>query len=255
MKYFAYNHLQFLSPQQDEFYPHIHNDYEILFFESGDADYLIGGSIYHLQENDLLLIKPAVLHGLILNSHKTYERTLFNFTESEILKDAIPQNEIYHISEDSLIKFLVNDLKKAKELFSKTEFNYYKKVSLELILLYLKYDQSEKKLPARTFNTTLDKILQYIDENIETPITADILSKTFFVSTSWIVHTFQKKLNTSVKKYINEKKILHAQTLIRRGCSAMKAAELCSFINYSTFFRLYKQFLGNEPSADSPKNL
>lgn len=253
MKYFAYNHLQFLSPNQNEFYPHIHNDYEILFFESGDADYLIGGSIYHLLENDLLLIKPAVLHGLILNSQKTYERTLFNFTESEVLKNAVPHNEIYHIQEDSPIKFLINDLKQAKEIFSESEFDYYKKTALELILLYLKYDQSEKIPPDRTFNSTIDKILQYIDENIETPITADTLSKTFFVSASWIVHTFKKKLNTSVKKYINEKKILHAQTLIRRGCSAMKAAELCSFNNYTTFFRLYRQFIGHEPSADSPK--
>ena len=47
------------APKSKDFYDsHIHNNYELLFFFDGDADFIINGSIYHLQKNDLLLIKP-----------------------------------------------------------------------------------------------------------------------------------------------------------------------------------------------------
>ncbi len=254
MKFFYYNHERNLNPKDNSYFPHLHNDYELLFFEEGDADYRIGNSIYHLQKNDLLLIKPAVLHCLLLKSHSTYERTMFNFSESDMLKDTLPLHEFYRIPEDSPIVRIIADLKTAKKLFNKEEFNYYKRASLEMILLYLKYDQSEKCTSAQSVNKTIDKILQYIDDNLETPLSTDILSKQFYVSPSWIVHTFRKKLNISVKQYINQKKILHAQELISRGISCTKAAELCAFNNYPTFYRLYKQYLRHEPSDDSPKN-
>lgn len=253
MKFFYYNQERNLNPKDKNYFPHLHNDYELLFFEEGDVAYRIGNSIYNLRKNDLLIIKPAVLHCLLLKSHATYERTIFNFTESVVLKDKIPSHELYHIPENSPIVRIIADLKAAKQLFTKEEFDYYKKASLEMILLYLKYDQSEKHAPAQVIGKTLDLILQYIDEHLEAPLSTDILSKQFYVSPSWIVHNFRKELKISAKQYINQKKILHAQEIISRGFPATKAAELCAFNNYPTFYRLYKQYLGHEPSADSPK--
>ena len=256
MKYFHYHYKRFPTPKESDYFSHMHNDYEILFFIDGDADYIIGSSVYHLKQNDLLLIKPAVLHYLKLRSLRPYERAHFNFTENVLLPDLVPVvqglGEIYHIEANSSIKAIFDDLQKAQEVFSKEEFHYYKKVALNLIITNLKY-LSQPVPESKIINTTLDKIIQYIDENIEHPITATSLSKTFYVSPSWIVHTFKKKLDISVKQYINRKKILHAQQLIRRGIPATKTAEVCGYNNYATFFRQYKYFIGYEPQDDKPE--
>ena len=257
MKYFNYHYKRFSIPKESDYYSHMHNDYELLFFLDGDADYVIGSSIYHLQQNDLLFIKPAIYHCLMLRSSNPYERAHFNFTENVLPEELVPivqnLNEIYHIPNDSSIKMFFDDLKKAQETFTKEEFNYYKKVVLNLIITNLKYFSKTNTRTPEIINTTLDKILQYIDENIERPLTTAMLSEVFFVSPSWIVHTFKKELDISVKQYINRKKILHAQQLIRRGIPAIKAAEICAYSNYTTFFRQYKHFIGKEPLDDKPE--
>lgn len=96
-------------------------------------------------------------------------------------------------------------------------------------------------------------MLEYIDSNVQSPLNVDLLSKVFFKSTSWISHAFSEKLNIPVQEYVNNRKIIHAQTLIAAGEQPTKVAAQLSFKNYSTFFKAYKKFLGKSPAADSPR--
>ena len=56
------------NPVQSTFRQHMHNEYEMLYFIAGDADYVVGSSVYHLRPNDLLFIRPATYHYLKLLS-------------------------------------------------------------------------------------------------------------------------------------------------------------------------------------------
>lgn len=96
-------------------------------------------------------------------------------------------------------------------------------------------------------NETVTKILNYIDENITDPLNADLIAAEFFVSKSWLSHNFKKYLNTSLKKYINQKKLLYIERLVIAGIPIVKAAESCSYTNYTTFFRQYKQYTNKKP--------
>ena len=51
-------------------------------------------------------------------------------------------------------------------------------------------------------------------------------------------------------QYVNSKKVLRAQRLIRAGMSPTQAAGECGFAGYSTFFRLYRSILGVSPAQD-----
>ncbi|MBQ9714501.1 MAG: helix-turn-helix transcriptional regulator [Clostridia bacterium] len=255
---FRYHHQIYSTPNKNSHYSHMHSDYELFFFFNGDVDYIIGGSTYHLRANDLLFIKPSQYHCLKVLSLKPYEWTHINFP----LELLTPQNqclvpelhEVYHIPSNHPIKLIFDSLKDTESVFTEEEFLYHKKTSLNLILSHIKYIEQEKIQQPDVRDARLHGILQYIDANIESPITTKILADTFFVSPSWVEHTLKKHLNISVKQYINQKKILHAQQLIYSGVTATKAAELCSYVNYSTFFRQYKYFLGKDPLTDKPKN-
>ena len=54
---------------------HSHDFYELYFFISGDASYIIDNLRYKLESGDILLISPSNLHQLDMHSHNvSYER-------------------------------------------------------------------------------------------------------------------------------------------------------------------------------------
>lgn len=244
------------EPKSKDFYAsHIHNDYEMLFFCDGDADFIIGGSIYHLQKNDLLLIKPNVYHHLRLLSSHPYERVVFNFRENTVLEEIRPflQNAdcFYRVDAHTPIRRILDNIRECSSVFSETEFHYLTKTSLNHILLHLKYLSSHVVKEKIVSNSTLENILLYIDENPTLPLTITFLSEKFNLSESWIAHSFKKVLGVSPSQYINRKKIIYAQSLINMGVPPVQAAEDCGYINYTTFYRQYKKYLGVSPAEDS----
>lgn len=252
---FYCTHIATKAPKSKDFYSsHIHNDYELLFFYDGDADYIVGGSIYHLQKNDLLLIKPAVYHQLRILSSRPYERIVFNFRE-KVLWDGIVDfakgaESFYRIEATSPIKRIFDNIRDTQYLVPQAEFEYFCTTALNQILLHLKYFSLPVVKEKTTANSTLEMILLYIDENPTLPLTISSLSKTFNLSQSWIAHSFKKTLGISPSQYINRKKITYAQSLINMGTSPVQAADLCGYVNYTTFYRQYKKYLGASPAQD-----
>ena len=49
-------------PSPSEFYMHAHERMEILYFLSGDAQYLVEGSVYPLHPGELLIMNRAEAH-------------------------------------------------------------------------------------------------------------------------------------------------------------------------------------------------
>ena len=251
------------NPEQSDYYSHMHNDYELFYFMEGDAEYIIGSAVYHLEKHDLLIIKPLTYHHLHLLSSEPYERAHFNFLQKDVLPEVLSflENEevssIFHIPPENPIRRIFDELKQMQTVYSETEFNYFKHTALNLILLHLKYDYpfiTPKSAKSLTFanNDVLLNIIQYIDDNSDKVITVNDLANKFYMSPSWIVHTFKNALNISVTQYINKRRISFAQKLLLSGISAHKAAELCDYDNYTTFFRQYKKYLGKSPMEDRP---
>ncbi|MFQ7076938.1 MAG: AraC family ligand binding domain-containing protein [Christensenellaceae bacterium] len=243
------------NPVQSTFRQHMHNEYEMLYFIAGDADYVVGSSVYHLRPNDLLFIRPATYHYLKLLSAAPYERFIVNFPE-----DIVPKNlsgllggyrELYNIPKtpDSPIDHIFYGLLQAAENFSQKDARLALIQEINLVLLHLKYASYQGGQPQKRHDV-LDNILKFIDENLTSPLNAQVIAEKFYVSSSWISHTFGDFFGIGVSQYINRKKILYAQQLIKSGVPPTKAAEICAYNNYSTFYRQYRQFLAFDPTAD-----
>lgn len=242
------------SERQKEYFLHMHNDYEILFFFNGNAEYAIENVNYPLKKNSLLLIKPMAYHGLHILSDVPYERSVLNFSKqalSEEQKEIVDSlGNYYHTDENSPLYNVFINLKKLEPVFTESEFNKLKESSLSTIISVLKYSEST---PAPEFsgdNKTLDRIIAYINDNPHSQLNAEVLSQLFFVSTSWLNQVFKTSLQVSLKRYINQKRILYAQSKILDGFSIKDVVEMCNYDNYSTFYRQYITFLHHEPAYD-----
>ena len=232
-------------PNKERFHRHMNNKYEILYFVRGDAEYIIESSVYKLRPRDLLFIRPRTFHYLIPSSSATYERFVANFSlsriPSELMDFAMNAREIYRIPKGHTIDLMFENFISAKRVMSGEELEIFKRSYIEQILLFLKHLEAEDDVhPVRT-NPTLDKILHYIDGHPEEKMTAETFSARFFMSTSWITHTFKETLGVSLMTYVNKKRVLYAQELIRVGTAPTEAAKTCNFDSYVTFYRQYKK--------------
>ena len=233
---------------------HSHEEYKLLFFYDGDVDFTKGENNRPLQKNDLLLVKPNVCHRLQPRSSRCFERMILSFHEDVLEENLRPflqnANAFYSLELDSPIKRIFDNIRDSLEAFSEEELEYFCITSLNQIILHLKHF-TPVHIQDNGGVTMLDEILLYVDENLASPLTITDLSERFNVSESWIAHTFKKHLGVSPSQYVNRKKIVYAQSLINKGLSPMQAAEKCGYLNYTTFYRQYKKYLGVSPAEDA----
>lgn len=239
---------------------HVHTRYEILYYLDGEADYMIGGDTYHLRKRDLILIQPGLYHRLIPNENFAYERICLHFDI-----DCIPQNlikivkeykPIIHISKYSAIDNLFTSLLNA-EYQDKYNFNdmlFLSEQAIGTVLTHLKYLQTQDDIAPVHTNGLISGILEYIDQKVTEDINITTLSKAFYKSPSSISHMFTSVMKAPIKQYIISKKIVYAQSLIRKGENPTSVALKLSFKDYSTFFKAYKRVLGVKPTDDAIKD-
>ena len=227
----------------------------MLYFISGDADFIIEGSVCRLNRGDLLLIRPRTYHYLHIRSEAAYERYVINFTEEEvagceILSEPDQEYVIYNVLENSVIDGFFKTWGEYDETFSDEDRETYIGGGIRTVLTVLKYCKKQSGVERGGSNYTLKRILRYIDANIEEPINAESIAAEFYVSVSWLAHVFRSHLGISLMRYINQKKMLYAQQLIWQGCPPTEVAVRCHFENYATFYRQYKKILGRSPKED-----
>ena len=250
-----YDHIKTENAMPDDinYQPHFHEKYELLYIidKDGETFYNIGGARYSLQAGDLVLIKPGTLHNLQIEPNVKYDRIVMYFSKEDIKPEQRgildSSNSLYHIQDGDGLKKIFDVLLQDEVLFSKEEFTLCLKDTLNLIVAHLKYSYKEENSTHVLANETISRILDYIDDNITKPLDADIITKEFFISKSWLSHTFKKYLNISLKKYINQKKLIHIERLIATGLPITKAVESFSYENYTTFFCQYKQYTNKKP--------
>lgn len=258
---FDYDYFRDTTPSPENHFTHMHNYFEFLFFFNGTADYMVDGKTYHLQKNDLVIIAPSTLHSLMLtNKSPTYERSVFFFqpqilTESQ-LETLQGMPNFIHLEPNNTICQLFRIMRDVEPVFTQSEFLFLEKSCLFNIIATLSHLNLTVSFKETPTDDPLDAILRYISENITLPLTATMLAKKFFVSDSWLNHTFATRMYISVKKYINQKRILYAQNLIQQHMPIAEVINVCGYDNYSTFYRQYKKFIGSNPLQDklSDKN-
>lgn len=87
---------------------------------------------------------------------------------------------------------------------------------------------------------------KYIEENLDKPI--DVKSAADFIgrSTSFVTHNFKEKYNMSFHEYLNQKRVEHSKTLLRKY-SISETFDLCGFKNRYHFSKVFKKTVGITP--------
>lgn len=235
---------------------HMHNEYEMLYFLQGAANYQIEDTIYQLAPGNLLLIRPRRFHCLLPLEPITYERFVMQFPVScipdRLQNTADVAATIHHYPVGSSIHQRFEQIYAAREEgMEPADLTLLMDGLLCELLLNMKYHPTTAAPPSVRLNDTLTRILQDIDRHPHELVDVQSLLKKYFVSRSWLEQSFREQLGMTPLRYISKKRVLYAQALIQNGLSPTLAAEYCHYNSYVTFYRNYKKILRRTPEEDA----
>ncbi len=249
-----YLHLQKSDLNNKQFIKCHKEFYELIYFAGADTELSLNGVTYFPSKHSVAIIAPGTTRTINVSKDKPLKTFLISFDESLVGDNfdlKAKSDKIYSFSYNSAINlmFLTMQAVEKKNLDSNTFLDYVS-LLLKLVLLEIENSASDKIIKKTPTNKILSQCIDYINTNIMDEITLETLASKFFISKSYLSHVFKACFKMGVKQYINKQKMLYAQKLIKSGTNPVKASKICSFENYSTFYRLYKSHFGVSPEND-----
>ena len=190
--------------------------YELIFIDCGSCLAMINDQQVDLEQNDICII------DLANTSFKTIETSkqcncLHMIFDSEQPIDQSMLNKHIHATKNilELIKPLANNVNKDYE------YDLYL-TTLQLIIISL-LQKNTKKIPPASGpkavnyydNDSFRKIVSFIDENLDSTITIELLCHRFGISHGSIINLFNENLNITYKKYLTDARLRKSKELIR----------------------------------------
>ena len=233
-----------------DFEYHYHTVYELLLILDGDVRFVHETKNYSLTVGNLLFTKPGQNHNIAFNSFRPYERFVLKFPENEIPADLQPllrNKECCYSIKDTPLFELFFRLDYHKQHYNGEHLYELNKGVLREILYYF-CAQNNRPADLLSYNKTITSLVDYIDKHIEEHLTVSDICNHFHYSKSYLYKIFLDEMKVPIMRYIRTKKILYADSLIKRGVKPTDAFERCGFSEYTSFFRAYKSIVGHAPS-------
>lgn len=257
---FSIGHTRTERPEDTE-EMHTHAHYELYYFISGMCHYLVEGTRYSLKPGDMMLMRPLEAHKrVVLSPDVPYERIVCSITKKfiqDICGDdsmlnvfrSRPLGMANHFSDADFGHSLCSD---SFQTLIRREPNISRDELIARIFLILSEAKrvTEHENTNTRSKTTANQVIDYVNSNLYSPLSLEILSKEFFLSKSQINRIFKENTGSSVGRYVAIKRLLLARQLIRSGESVSAAAAKCGYCDYSSFYRAYKNQFGMSPQKD-----
>ena len=255
--FIRHHHLRTETPDASVFERHCHNYFELLYVAAGSGKAVVEGAEYPLIPGALFLFRPLEYHYVRPDHTTPYERYVINFGKDIPMEEAARFPLLQHGTDvrtgaffppgqnsESFAKiFPLLDLEEglsdgAKRTLSRT-------VVTQVLLLL-----GKNELPSSEAEETLAaRIVDYLNDNLATPLTLDEVAKRFFISKYYLCRVFRGSTGVSVMHFVNTKRVAFAKELIEKGVPATEAALEAGFHDYSVLYRACRKTTGRAPVA------
>ena len=260
---------EFVDTHQDTTYInsavnlHSHTFYEILSIRSsGGTEYLVDAQRYKLQKGDIIIVPPGVSHRPLMPEVLTepYKRDVL-WVSMEFLKTLMQtflDKDVFQSSGTRLIRtagskwaYLTDMIHRGVRESEQRKLGWEMAVASNTAMLLVHFRRAILDKNANTMKAEkkemMDKVLDHIEKHYREKLTLAEVAHKFYVSESTISQTFRKKMGVSFYRWVTQRRLIAAKTLIEEGRAMEQVAELVGFSDYSSFFRAFKQEYGISP--------
>ncbi len=245
------------APKKEDFKLHTHEDYELFCFLEGKGNFKIEGTTYKLHSGDILVMNAGEAHYIDIDSSFPYTRLVINFRKEFLSKIGLDGEllipfhnrkggkfNLYRSANfDGLnYRIFLNNL-----CLPTTDRKTHTTVN-SIALLYEVRKAFNQKKTENDDDSTMQKIITYINEHLYESFSLDEICNEFFISKAQLCRSFKSATGSTVWEYTTAKRLIAARSLIRSGRQATKIFSECGFKDYSSFFRAYKKRFGAAPT-------
>lgn len=228
-----------------------HNYYELLLCISGNATLFTENFNQKIKNNTLIFIPSGQYHSFEIKGKEAFERVKISFQKNSDFSEVIEQTgkniKIFEKSEGNT-ELLYNEILKAVS-DDKCPENRIKAYGAFLMLISdivnFTGDDNEKKESVILIRNAINYIKQHINEKL----TIEKVAKELYVAPSTLSHNFKREMRLPFHQYVNEKRLIMAETRILKGEKATKVYSDYGFGDYSSFYKAYVKMFGRPPSS------
>lgn len=245
---------------------HCHEHHQVIFFLSGEGTCQVEGKTYRLCPGDVLLTSDRELHQDGEASEKNQEGYIA-YIDSSFFEEArrLDMNgedlsrcfsglsgEQSHLlrlgeAEQKRVETILRTLSQVESPQAYGSDMLKKCYMVELLIHLNRACFSESHREEGEYNRKLQRVVEFINENLRQELTLDLLSLRFGVSKYHLTREFKRCLGLSLHQYILKKRLLLARSMLRQGETVAWAFSQSGFSDYSHFSRAFRESFGMSP--------
>lgn len=245
---------------------HCHDFYECYIHLQGAKYYGINNEVYLLKPNEMVVVPPFHMHGLITEEPLIYYERAYLYISGSVLQQVGMQQV-------DLVSLLAESTRNQRFLFSlspekaqlcarliqavqknneqRTPWNRFTDFSNILPFFRIIVDAMQNSAcvqPSVSAQPLMQNILIYINDHFTEPMSLKDLSHRFGISMSSLSHDFYRYIHHSVYDYILYRRVMYARQLLFGDESVSEICYKCGFQNYSSFLRAFHKITGVSPN-------
>ena len=237
---------------------HTHDKYELFVMLEGEISYQIAGKVYYPTSTQIVIVPPATPHRLTINSDNAQRPLLRGIIVRFSLKTDETNSFFTKLFENatvinakpfSEIIVLIHNIVRYSTFFTPQEFDFLKPGLVnQFAMLMYKYSNYYVDSNKNINHATLH-VISYIDQHLTEKITVKTIASNFSFNEKYISCLFKKDMGKSIYKYINDRRLQLARTLIFGGEKPMQAMLKSGFSDYPNFYRNFTKHYGVSPRS------
>lgn len=252
-------------------YPwHCHNEFEIMFVETGRGKCMVGDTVTDYTDGTLFLFGHNIPHcmqsapcyhnenalrvkGVIIQFEKEFMQYAFShyrqFCQIQQLLDTSAQGICLHLADKQAIRSSLQKMSRTKGV---------SQIALFLSLLQAIAEQTDKRpcaSPAYRPRTTdyqdekMAKIMNYLQYSYTSPFKLEEMAAYIAMNPSALCRYFKKHTGKTLLQCITDMRIGYACKLLQSDAPSIAfVAEACGFESFSHFNRSFKRITGMQPT-------
>jgi AraC-like DNA-binding protein len=241
----------------EEYPTHWHNAVEVIIPLHNGFTVTVGGTDYHLNEKEIIIIPPGELHSMPAQEGRRIIFQCDNSIISDIpaLEALLPVfSEAFYITPNVSKELYILSRKSILDIYSE----YYSKSTLADVKIYLclinmitavrEYQLTQAadafagEMAGREDSKKFNMVMKYINQNYMFEIPLEKIADIAGYSKYHFSRIFKKYNNVSYIQYINGKRIKAAERLlIDPALSVTEVAMRAGFSSLTTFNRAFKK--------------
>ncbi len=229
---------------------HIHENYEIIVYLSGNMSYMVEGQVFLPEKGDVIFTRPHEYHQTIFHSETA--PSYFCMHIPPTVDPELPESMLAGNPSRHFIRLAAEEKKQIIDLCMRIWDKELPKTPLEKLYLFYSFlfiiQHAPKEVHAhQAIPANLSRLLLHVNENFATVNNIDDLARQFFMTHNTLNRLFREHLGISPHRYIENVRLAHAKSLLRKGKSVAETCCESGFSDYSAFILKFRRAFGVTP--------